>query len=332
MMIDIATEERYVDPTAELSHVPWELVHRIAVEVPRLESANGSAPLIEDECLRMERFAGDQQDDGTVIRGTRDAGDRVQLGIGTRPMFRLDKRLFDRTVLRLGRGLIGMHQLPVVNAFRSGLAEIQFIDLTPSAMKDYVSSQIHDLGDQGQNLSQIVHRVSEDDQTRQRLLEWISEVSAPRIVDFDFEVTRLGDVLLYLVEEDGRRISARSLSDGTLRFLGYLAAVFSAEEGSVLLFEEIENGLHPTRVHLLVELFEQLAALRNIQIIATTHSSQVLLALSREALESVVLFARNEEHPGTIVRRLGELPHFHETIERTHIDELFTTGWLEFAV
>jgi hypothetical protein len=41
-----------------------------------------------------------------------------------------------------------------------------------------------------------------------------------------------------------------------------------------------------------------------------------------------VVFGRVPEHEGTIMRRLGDLPHFKETLERKGIDELFSTGWL----
>ena len=157
---------------------------------------------------------------------------------------------------------------------------------------------------------------------------------APQVTDIAFDQTGLGDVMAQLVEGngEGKTISVRTLSDGTLRFIGYLASLFSAPKGSIILLEEIENGLHPTRVHLLVELFEQFAEARNIQIIVTTHSSQVLLVLSETTLRNVVLFARSEDHAGTVVRRLGDLENFKEVTQKTHIDELFTTGWQGLAV
>jgi AAA15 family ATPase/GTPase len=114
--------------------------------------------------------------------------------------------------------------------------------------------------------------------------------------------------------------------------MGLLAALFSAPEESLFVLEEIENGLHPTRVHLLVELLEQFAASRRLQIIATTHSSQVLLSLSQQALRDVVLFARTPDSPGTVTRRLGDLAHFDDVTQKTKIDRLFTTGWLERAL
>ena len=212
--------------------------------------------------------------------------------------------------------------------------EARFLDLRPSEMKDYVSLATPELGIHGENLSAIVYRICEQPDQKEMYLGWLTSLCAPEVTDIDFIKTRASDVLVELVEGNGekRRISARSLSDGTLRFMGYLAAMFSAPEGSLFLIEEIETGLHPTRIHLLIELFEQFAESRNLQIIATTHSSQVLLSLSERALRDAVLFARTADSSGTVTRRLGDLPDFEEVTQQTHIDELFTTGWMEQSV
>ncbi len=134
------------------------------------------------------------------------------------------------------------------------------------------------------------------------------------------------------VERGGKRISARSISDGTLHFLGMLLALRTAEPGSVILIEDIEAGLHPTRIRLLVEYLEAVTRERQIQVIATTHSPVVLQWLSDESLRNAIVFGRVPDHEGTIMRRLGDLPHFNEVVERTGIEEMFTTGWLEMAL
>ena len=66
--------------------------------------------------------------------------------------------------------------------------------------------------------------------------------------------------------------------------------------------------------------------------IATTHSPVVLQWLSDESLRSTIVFGRTPDHEGTIMRRLGDLPHFEEVVQRKGIDDLFTTGWLEMAL
>lgn len=207
-----------------------------------------------------------------------------------------------------------------------------FLSISPTAMREWAPMQAPEMGADGENVSAVVHRMCQDRNEKRRLVDWISELCAPRIRDISFARSELGEVVLRLVEEDGSKISARSLSDGTLRFLGELVAVLTAEPGSILLVEEIENGLHPQRLHLLVGLLEQVTAERGIQVIATTHSPLVLLALSPHALRDAIVFARIAGRAGTIARRLGDLPHFDEVATRRGADRLFASGWLERAL
>lgn len=207
-----------------------------------------------------------------------------------------------------------------------------FLSIEPGKMREYAPRQLTELGATGANVSAVVHEMCQTEDGKRRLVDWLSELCAPTIADIDFVETELGDVMLQLVEADGTRISARSLSDGTLRFLGEIVALLTAEKGSLLLVEEIENGLHPERVHLLVQLLEAVTVERGVQVIATTHSPRVLAALSTEGLHAAVLFARVEGEPGTITRRLGDLPKLDEVVARRGIDDLFSTGWLERAL
>jgi len=217
----------------------------------------------------------------------------------------------------------------LLNAYEDGF---RFLDVQPAEMKGYVPLSVEVLGEHGENLSAELYRLAKKPEKKREFLDWIAELCAPRITDLDFEKTRTDRVQVRLEEEGAGYISAESLSDGTLRFMAILAAMYSAPEGTIFLMEEIENGLHPTRVHLLVELLEQFAEARGLQVIATTHSSQVLLSLSEQALDSAILFARPEGARDTKTCRLGELSHYHEVTDKTEIDKLFSTGWLEFAL
>jgi hypothetical protein len=210
-----------------------------------------------------------------------------------------------------------------------------FLDLNPRRMRDYVPKISREIGSEGQNLSAAVWQLCQTAGRKQDLLDWMSELCAPALADVDFVETELGDVMLVLVENDGARISARSLSDGTLRFLGELTALLTAPRDSLILIEEIENGLHPARIHLLVELLTGLTAERGVQILATTHSPAVLGALADadpELAKAALVFGRTHDEPGTVVRRLGDLPHFEEVAQRRGIEHLFTTQWLERAL
>ncbi|NNB96739.1 AAA family ATPase [Corallococcus exiguus] len=218
---------------------------------------------------------------------------------------------------------------PVLRTLKDAL----FLEVVPARMRGYSPQQDIEIGAEGENISSVLWALSHrHPDTQQEWVDWLAELCGPEIVGLDFSRTELGDVMLVLVEKDGTRTPARSLSDGTLRFLGTLVALRTVREGSIVILEEPETGLHPQRIHLLVEFLEAVARERQLQVILTTHSPQVLMALSPEALKSTVLCARSPEHPGTVLRRLGDLPHFEEVSKHSNIEHLFTTGWLERAL
>lgn len=225
---------------------------------------------------------------------------------------------------------------PAVRTARDALAAAMrsayFLDITPSRMRDYVPRHLTHVGLEGENVSAVAWQLCQDPETRRDLVDWLTELCAPELIDIRFAETDLGDVMLVLVEDGDRQIPARSLSDGTLRFLGQLIALRTAPPGSLLLIEEVENGLHPTRAHLLVEAMEAATTERGVQVIATTHSPIVLNALSPDALRQAILVARPPGTEGSVLRKLGDLPDFDAVCERRGVDRMLTSGWLERAV
>lgn len=232
-------------------------------------------------------------------------------------------------------GTAGAHKSAkhcVASRLRDILRSVQFLAITPAEMRGF-GRRNAPLGNQGKNISGVLATICDDEADKYSLITWLNELSASEIEDLEFrEFPDLGDVMAMFVEKGGKRISARSISDGTLHFLGTLLALRTAEPGSVILIEEIESGLHPTRIRLLVEYLETVTREREIQVIATTHSPVVLQWLSDQVLRDTIVFGRIPDREGTIMRRLGDLPHFDEVVQRKGIDELFTTGWLEMAL
>jgi ABC-type branched-subunit amino acid transport system ATPase component len=213
------------------------------------------------------------------------------------------------------------------------LADIHQIAIRPEQMRGYGKLKRPHLAADGTNFSGALHSLCVEPEEQETLVDWLTELLAPEIIDIDFiKVEELGDVMAVFVEKDGTRVSARSLSDGTLRFLGLLLSLRQADHGSTFLIEEIDSGLHPARIRVLMELLRQVTRERGLQIIATTHDPACLEYLDDEALRGVIVFGRVPEHQGTIMRRLGDLPHFNDVVKRQGISELFTTGWLEMAL
>ena len=190
------------------------------------------------------------------------------------------------------------------------------LDLTPSRMRGYVHRSVDHLGTSGENLSAAVLRLCQDGDRKAELLGWLSALCEPEIADLDFVETELGDVMMRLVEKDGTRISARSLSDGTLRVLGKIVAVLTAPEGAILLLEELEQSLHPAHAGLLIQILEGATGPGGCQILGTTHSPALLKAMSKEALSRAIVFGRRAGGAGSEARRLGELPNLEELLQQ----------------
>ena len=217
-------------------------------------------------------------------------------------------------------------------ALSYAFGHIQFLAIEPAQMRGYGKPGAP-LGSGGKNLSGVLAELCSDEARKQSLVDWLAELCAPELTDIEIiRVDPLGDVMAMLVEKGGRRISARSLSDGTLYFLGTLIALHTAAPGSVLLIEEIAAGLHPARIRLLVESLQSACRERGIQVIATTHSPALLQWLDEETLGSSVLFARIPEQEGSVARRFRDLPRFYEVVRTAGIDQMFTTSWLEMAL
>lgn len=132
-----------------------------------------------------------------------------------------------------------------------------------------------------------------------------------------------GLVQIFL-HEDGLSapVPASRLSDGTLRFLSILAALFNAASASSLCIEEPELGLHPDVISQLADMLVE--ASERTQLIVTTHSDVLVSALT-EQVESV-LVCDYLEH-GTTLRRLdaGTLGHW---LREYRLGEIWQSGKL----
>ena len=99
----------------------------------------------------------------------------------------------------------------------------------------------------------------------------------------------------------------------------------------LLAVEEIENGIHGSRLRLLLELLRNQAALGRTQVLATTHSPQVLAWLKPEEYQHVFLCNRDETTGASRVLPLTEISNFQEVLKSQSIADLITEGWLEAA-
>jgi predicted ATPase len=126
-------------------------------------------------------------------------------------------------------------------------------------------------------------------QLSNRLTELIDDV---RDVSVDYDEKR--ELLtVMLTGRDGTPHSARSLSDGTLRFLALGVIALDTESSGLICLEEPENGIHPERIPAMLNLLGDIATdvdepigldnpLR--QVIINTHSPAIVAQIPDESL------------------------------------------------
>jgi predicted ATPase len=89
------------------------------------------------------------------------------------------------------------------------------------------------------------------------------------------------------------------LSDGTLRLVALTLLPYIAEQESVWLIEEPENGIHPTAIE---EVFKALSPPNQGQILVATHSPMFLSLIGKGDLHFLLCFARSKNGSTDIVR------------------------------
>ena len=213
-----------------------------------------------------------------------------------------------------------------------GLQGMRFLNPSPERMREPSIPGATTLGNSGENLPSVLESICADTIRGRNLMSWLQELTPMEVKDFDFPRDPSGRVHLHIVERNGRKVSAYSASDGTLRFLGILAALLSPNKGGLYFFEEIDNGIHPNRLWLLADFIERQTAKGGVQVITTTHSPALLSWIRDETFENTSIVYRDEYWSDSVIRPIAGLYNLRELRKSDTLGELHTSGWFEHAM
>jgi predicted ATPase len=116
-------------------------------------------------------------------------------------------------------------------------------------------------------------------------------------------------------------LSAIRMSDGTLKFLSLLAALFHPSPPPLMCIEEPEVGLHPDALQIVADALRE--ASESMQLIVTTHSDALVDALT-DRPETVLVCERDFDN-GTQMKRLSK-DDLKEWLEHYTLGELWRKG------
>jgi predicted ATPase len=226
------------------------------------------------------------------------------------------------------------HARSLVQSCRSFLSASFVFDPEPHAMRNYERIGTQRLRRNGANLSSVLYGLSvgsaDERRALARIAETVAQLPEEPFQSIEFVRTDLHDVILAMkVAGDVVLHDARMLSDGTLRALSVLTALETAEAGSRVVIEEFDNGLHPSRVAVLIAAVLECATRRKLHVVVTTHNPATLDALPEEHVGGVVLCAKDSQLGAATLIPLTDLPRFDVMFHGKHLGDLVTKNLLE---
>jgi len=314
---------------------PKTVTYRIDVDTGERGTHSSNNPRVVRERLEVETYSDpifDSHPQGNALGSDRE---HIRVKVrkpsrGPHPKVRfLNSRPVLTQMVRHDSDHVVPSQARIAERVIDALESMRFLDLSPRAMREPSVPGQTVLGDRGENLSSVLKEICEDEKLKNQLTAWIQELTPMDAVDFEFPTDFQGRTLVTLVERSGEKTSAYSASDGTLRFLAIIAALLGPEHANLYVIEELENGIHPTRIDLLLQLIEQSVAAENVQVMATTHSPQLLRLLNEETFKSASVVYRHEGRPEAEITQVKDIPYVNEVLERKDLGRLFESGWLE---
>lgn len=176
--------------------------------------------------------------------------------------------------------------------------DILYLNPETTQMRGYSFTNDTELRVNASNISSVLYSLCKREENKSLLLDIMQKLPENKIKDITFKEGPLNDVILFLNEEAGKivkKIDATRLSDGTLRCLAIVAAVLSERKGGMIVIEEMDNGIHPGRAKTLIHLVSEIARIRSVDVIITTHNAVLLNALGKEEMAGVEIVYRDEE-------------------------------------
>ncbi|PHM09399.1 AAA family ATPase [Nostoc sp. 'Peltigera malacea cyanobiont' DB3992] len=216
------------------------------------------------------------------------------------------------------------------------IENILVLNPVPYKMRDY--SRLSDkLESDGSNIAGVLAALDGEqkakvESTLSAYIKDLPEGDIKRV--FAEPVGRLKtDAMLYCEEEwkpgEMTLIDAKTMSDGTLHFIAIITALLTRPEGSQLVIEEIDNGLHPSRAGLLVRILREIGSKRKIDILLTTHNPALLDALGPEIVPFVVVAHRDSESGESKLTLLEDIENLPLLLASGTLGKLATKGAIE---
>jgi predicted ATPase len=310
VLLDPSVTDAFGD-TVSVTHS--RLRYEVTLELRRF--GKGQRPFVAQECVRLVRRDGDRWIKGFDAKVRRNLAvyssrstDLLETGEDEpgRRVFRLnqDGRQGRARVLPAHEATatvlssLTTAEFPLLYALRREFLSWRLLHLDPTALRTPSSFDDPDmLAPNGAHLANVLRRLVEETATEDRLEGSLNDLAAdlasiiPGVLDVRVDEDEARRQRHLVVEtRDEAPFSARVASDGTLRAIALLAALYDPRGAGLICFEEPENGIFPQRLARFVDHLRGLVDrsiearvtdpnARLTQLLMSSHSPRILRAL-----------------------------------------------------
>lgn len=219
------------------------------------------------------------------------------------------------------------------------LKKIFVFDPIPSHMRDYVPFS-DKLQPDGSNIAGVLAALEDPhkEKVEETLTSYLKELPERDIYRIWTEPVGKfqADAMLYCEEgwsnATPHLVDARGMSDGTLRYLAIVTAMLTRQPGSLLIIEEVDNGLHPSRAHVLVEMLRTLGKSRNIDVVVTTHNPALLDAAGVRMVPFITVAHRDDVTGESLLTQLEDVQQLPKLMASGSLGRLSSEGRIEKAL
>jgi predicted ATPase len=314
--VEVLLDRTVTDAFGDTSRVGHSRL-RYAVTIELRATPRGHRPFVTSESVTLIRQADDQwitRFDRPLRRvlavySTRSSPDllRTDTSDQDRPKFKLypqgragrprELPASEATATVLS-SLTTANEYPLLYALKQELLSWRLLHLDPTALRSPDSFDDPDtLADNGAHLANSLRRIAQETGVADRPDGVLSDLAAdlaavvPEVVGLRLsEDPARRQRQVEVLTRDETPFSARVASDGTLRAIALLAALYDPHGAGLICFEEPENGIFPQRLAQFVRHLRTLASrsvqrrltddqARLTQLILSSHSPTILKAL-----------------------------------------------------
>ncbi len=204
---------------------------------------------------------------------------------------------------------------PTVLAAKREMSSWRVLHLEPSAMRspDFRHTTPMTISGTGARIPSTLDRLMRMDASiRSELILELNRLH-PEVEDVEVRHDKARDQLELRARVSGTSdwLYAPSLSDGTLRFIALVTLLLDVDDRAVLCIEEPENGMHPSRIPILVELLRDYAVSQDEvvdehnplrQVVVSTHSPEIVRQMTTDEILFVQLSSGPAAQRSTVFR------------------------------